>query len=116
MLVALIIFIPVALLIGFTIWAFYRCRKQTAAYLGRPARPAVKVEEYDPQLLVEAEMAAVTARPPCAEFLDRYFDRGPMILGGTGGGWDLTRHLSQVRHRHWPSWEPPLEGPRAGGW
>ena len=116
MLVALIIFIPVALLAGFTIWAFYRCRKQTAAYLTRPARLAVKVEDYSSGLVAEAQKIAAEARPPCSEFLDRYFERGPMILGGTGGGWDLTRHLSQVRHRHWPTWEPPLEGPRGGGW
>jgi hypothetical protein len=116
MLAALIIFVPVALLVGFTVWAFYRCQKQTAVYLTRPARPAVKVEDYNLELVAEAEKAAVAAPPPCSQFLDRYFERGPMILGGTGGGWDLTRHLSQVRHRHRPAWEPPLEGPRGGVW
>lgn len=115
MLAALIIFVPVALLVGFTIWAFYRCQKQTAVYLTRPARPAVKVEDCNWQLIAEAEKVEAS-RPPCSEFLDRYFERGPLILGGTGGGWDLTRHLSQVRHRHWPAWEPPLERPHGGGW
>jgi hypothetical protein len=94
MLVALILFIPVLALVVITVWAFYRCRAQAAAPVRRPAHPVTVVKSG-----VE-EFASEKSRP-CLEFMDSYFQRGPMILGGRNGDWSLTHHLTQVRRRHW---------------
>jgi hypothetical protein len=109
MLAALILIIPVVTLIAFTIWAVYRCRKQTLAYLSRPIRPAVKVEDYRQEPGVGIADRPVERKPPCLEFMDRYFERGPMILSGHGGGWGLTRHLTQVRRRRRSYWGAPVD-------
>ncbi len=99
MLAGLIILIPVLLLVGFTIWAVYRCRAQTIAYQSRPGHPSTRVEVYGQELETAQEQTS-EARRSCLDLLDGYFSRGSMILGGRGGGWGVTRHLTQVRRHH----------------
>jgi hypothetical protein len=98
MLVGLIILIPMLVLVAFTIWCIYQCRLQTIAYLTRTVHPSTRVEKYGEVIASEAEESAAEGKSRL-EILDSYFIRGPTILSGQGGGWGLTRHLTQVQRR-----------------
>jgi len=94
MFAGLAILVPLLMLVAFTIWAAYRCRMQTAAFLTRPPHAATKVEEccQEPQRL---------AGPPGPPFLDSHFQHNHTSLSGRADGWGLVRHLSQGA-RHYP--------------
>ena len=97
MFAGLILFIPVVILIGFTVWCVYRCRLQAMANLARPSHAVIKVEEYHKGSSIETE-EAVEADQTTFDIPSSYFAREPTMLSGHSGGWGPIRRLSQA----WP--------------
>jgi hypothetical protein len=109
MLAGLIIVIPILALISFTIWCIYRCRLQTIAYIVRPRHSSVNIEKCGDRTAIETEGVATEGKSHL-ETLDSYFARGPTVLSGHGGGWGLTKHLTQVqRRRRYPPVDSPID-------
>ncbi len=103
MLAALIVLTPVLILLGFTIWAICRCRSQ----MGADASAINREQDSYEEAIWRATETPGEVFPkkqvsgPCTICFDSYFYRGPMVLGGHGGGWGFTRHLTQGHRHRW---------------